>query len=325
MWSYILYNLNQYTYTYVSIANSEHRRVEMTSYFSDRERGPSPRINEEITGDVWGGIISLIESCIRNDYFGEEFPALCPDGYGVIGLDKRAMALTIRAELPELNWPQDMNNLAWGIDLTNPPTTLTILDLIEFCHRSVAKPIQDDYHSFFVHHHLSFDRQRGQAEFREKIERILARNGLAYELQDNGQIVRLGSPILREDLQALVFQTGDTHLDALLEASRAKYFDPDPSVRRESLEKLWDAWERLKTVIDPTDKKKSITILLDKASSEPHFRERLEREAKELTDIGNNFMIRHTETGKTPISSNEQVDYLFQRLFALIYLLLKVL
>ena len=114
-------------------------------------------------------------------------------------------------------------------------------------------------------------------------------------------------------------------MDGLLEAARAKYLNPDLSIRRESLEKLWDAWERLKTLLDASDKRRSIGILLDKASAEPEFRARLETEARELTDIGNSFMIRHTEIGKTAIADSQQVDYLFQRLFALTYLLLRSL
>jgi hypothetical protein len=62
----------------------------------------------------------------------------------------------------------------------------------------------------------------------------------------------------------------------------------------------------------------------DKASVEVNFRQRLEQEARELTDIGNNFMIRHHESGKIPIHSGEQVDYLFHRLFALIHLLFEI-
>lgn len=108
----------------------------------------------------------------------------------------------------------------------------------------------------------------------------------------------------------------------MLETARAKYLDPNLQVRLEALEKLWDAWERIKTLEYPADKKKSIKILLDKASNEPNIRARLDREANELTEIGNKFMIRHTEAGKTPITSSAHVDYLFHRMFALIYLLL---
>ncbi|SRR6266487_4169905 len=293
------------------------------SYFSDRERGPRPRIKEDINAATWGGIVTLIENLANNSYFGADFPYLCGDGYGVAGNDLRSIALAIRAEIPDLNWPEQMDSLIRRIDLQHPPT-LAILDLIEFCYRIVAKPIQGNYHPFFAHYHLEFNREEGRAEFLEKINRILGRNELSYELLESGDIVRLAPPVLQETLAAATFQTGDKHLDELLESARSKYLDPDPKVRRESLEKLWDAWERTKTLEDPADKKKSVSMILDKASAEPHFRERLDREAKELTEIGNNFMIRHTETNKTPIQSSEQTDYLFQRMFALVLLLLRM-
>ena len=93
-------------------------------------------------------------------------------------------------------------------------------------------------------------------------------------------------------------------------------------MRRESLEKLWDAWERLKTIEPGRDKKEGIAALLDDAAAEPEFRSRLEREARELTDIGNTFMIRHSETDRVQIAEAEQVDYLFRKLFAMIRMLL---
>ncbi len=94
-------------------------------------------------------------------------------------------------------------------------------------------------------------------------------------------------------------------------------------MRRESLESLWDAWERLKTLEPGRDKKESTARILDRASQEPVFRGVLETEARLLTDIGNNFMIRHAEINKTPINDDEHVDFLFHRLFAVIRLLLR--
>lgn len=72
------------------------------------------------------------------------------------------------------------------------------------------------------------------------------------------------------------------------------------------------------------DKKKSAGLLLNKASAEPNFRAQLATEARELTEIGNKFMIRHRETDKVPIQVSGHVDYLFQRMFALIRLLLNM-
>ena len=86
---------------------------------------------------------------------------------------------------------------------------------------------------------------------------------------------------------------------------------------------MWDAWERLKTIEPGKDKKAQATALLARGSKEPNFLARLDKEAMELTEIGNKFMIRHTETDKTPITESAHVDYLFHRMFSLIRLLLK--
>ena len=109
---------------------------------------------------------------------------------------------------------------------------------------------------------------------------------------------------LQEALAETVFHTGDKALNELLEDARHKFLNRDLKVRRESLEKLWDAWERLKTIEPGKDKKVQATALLAKASIETSFQERLKKEARELTDIGNKFMIRHTETDKVPISES---------------------
>jgi hypothetical protein len=63
--------------------------------------------------------------------------------------------------------------------------------------------------------------------------------------------------------------------------------------------------------------------LLKKAAAEPNFCKTLHNEALELTRIGNDFTIRHSETYKVPLELSEHVDYLFHRLFALIRLLLR--
>jgi len=282
-------------------------------YFSEREFGQKPRTENEIGANIWGGLVAYINGLIDNGYFGDKFPEMCPDNDGVVGTNKSTMSLAVSAEFPEIKIP---------LDASETPPTLIILDFLEFCHEHIAKPIQGYFHKFWGMHHLSFDTESGQAEFRQRVNRILSRNGIAFELQDNGQIARLAPPIVSDYLKGAIFQTGDSFLDLMLETARAKYLDPSLQVRLEALEKLWDAWERIKTLEQPADKKKSIGILLDKASSDPKFRERLEREAIELTDIGNNFMIRHTEMTKTPITSSAHVDYLFHRMFALIYLVL---
>jgi hypothetical protein len=284
-------------------------------YFSEREAGPPARIVEEIGASVWGWITVYISGLADNGSFGGAFPDLCPDNDGVVfGTNENTLSLCLAAEIPGVAWPLAPETI---------PPTLTVLDFIEFCHRHVAKPAKGYYHPYWNHYHLSFDVDVGQAEYRQQINRILARNGLAFELQENGQIARLIPSPVQAELQSAEFRTGDEHLDRMLETARQKYLSPDPTLRRESLEKLWDAWERLKSLDDQRDKKKSAKLMLDRVSVGPQFRSRLEAEAHELTGIGNEMMIRHTEVDKEPIQSSEHVDYLFQRMFAIVFLVLR--
>lgn len=152
---------------------------------------------------------------------------------------------------------------------------------------------------------------------------MCARNGVAFEMMPTGQIVRLLPPVLGEDLRRTVFNTGDRTLDNMLDECRAKFSDRNPLVRREALERLWDAWERLKSLADPNDKKRSVKIILDAITSETALRARLEAEATELNSIGNSHLIRHSEISQVPVIDVDQVDYLFHRLFAMIQLMLR--
>lgn len=284
-------------------------------YFSDREQGPRARTEENISQVVWGGIAATIESLVADASFGESFPDVCGDGGAIVGTDWRKWYNVMRAEASDIEWPFSVNEV---------PTTLKILDLVEFCYLHISKPTQGVYHSFYKHHHLSFDRAAGQSEFRSRLNRIFARNGLAYQLDEDGTIIRLAPVVLREQLLAAVFETGDATLDAMLESAKTKFLNPDPEVRREALEKLWDAWERIKTIEPGKDKKAQVAAILDEAASEPNFRALIEREALELTKVGNDFLIRHSETNKTAIQANAHVDYLFHRLFSLIWMLVSL-
>ena len=202
------------------------------------------------------------------------------------------------------------------------PDTLLVLDFIEFVYGAVAKPVPGKYHDFFSHHHLTFDQEAGKEEFRATINRLFSRNGLAFEMLTSGRIVRVLPPVLGDDLRRTTFNSGDRTLDVLLEECRVKFSDRNPLVRREAFERLWDAWERLKSLADP-DKKTSVQKILDAVTSEPTLRARLEVEAKELTDIGNSHLIRHYEVKQVPVIDIDHVDYLFHRLFAMIQLMLR--
>lgn len=299
----------------------------MSDYFSDRENGPRARTEQVISPVVWAGVVATVQALINSGAFGLHFPERCPDGQAICGCDQDAIAASVVAEMPGLTWPLETTHLVEDdfLEQREPfaPETLLILDFIEFIYASVARPIPGKHHDYFSHHHLTFDQQTGQEEFRATINRVFSRNGVVFEMLSTGHIVRVLPPILGEDLKRTIFRTGDRTLDNMLDECRVKFSDRNPLVRREALERLWDGWERLKSLADPSDKKKSIKIILDATSAEPSLRERLENEAIELTSIGNSHLIRHSEVSQVPVIDVDQVDYLFHRLFAMIQLVLR--
>ena len=119
--------------------------------------------------------------------FGYRYPSQCEDGEGVIGCDQGAFLLALRAEISGISWPLHPGQI---------PDKMTVLDLLEFCHRSVGKPVTIQYHSFWHHNHLSFNRDEGESLFRNDVNLIFARNQLVYEMGPGGRIIRLAPEIL---------------------------------------------------------------------------------------------------------------------------------
>ena len=292
--------------------------MEDNSYFSESESPPLPRDRDDISSEFWRGFAGLISSLVNDGSFAQSFPLPCYDTPLPMDCDRSALGNLFIGENPDMTWP---------LDREQTPKTLQALDAVQFFYRHISRVSQRNPHtsqSFgYQHDHLTkFDRAAGQNDYLRSVNTLFRRCRHPYELQDTGKIIRLVPPVLREILLPIIFNTGDSELDRLLNTSREKFMSPDAEIRSEGLEKLWDAWERLKTYFSP-NKKISAAKLLETAVPERNLRETIEKEAKSLDYIGNNFMIRHTETNKPRIERPEQLDYLYHRMFALVYLLLR--
>lgn len=229
----------------------------MTGYFTDREFGPKSRIIDAIDPRVWGGLHALIQTRLSDHSFGHRFPDQCPDGYGMSGCDVQSFERVLLAEVPGIELP-----LRWD----NPPDTPIILDLLEFCAASIGEPVAGSYHAFFRHHHLIWKRESGLTNFVAAVNVLFSRNGIAYELMPDGQARRLLPAPLAEALATTVFSTGDTETNRLLEQARSRISSPKPEDRQDALEKLWDAFERLKTLESGNGKAAQANALLDRAA-----------------------------------------------------------
>ena len=290
------------------------------SYFSERQRASLPRNVETVSEGAKSSLSAYAEKYVFNS--GED------------------LVSTIQCGACEGTFTANVNEIERNIvratgrkydlefDGTFPTDDIAdIFDLIEIYYDTLRRTPYGIFGCFL----LSQNRSRFTpkcpmkprlSEFVTGINRVFEREKIAFELSDDGEIKRLGAPIVSDLIVETTFRTGDNALDELLETARYKFISRDPAVRKEGLDKLWDAWERLKTLEPGKDKKDSVSVLLDRVAQGP-MRDVLESEALALRDIGNEvFIIRHTEVGKHPLDDDRHVDYLFHRMFSLVYLLL---
>lgn len=226
-------------------------------------------------------LFALVQRRLAENAFGQSFPFQRPDGQVNAGTNEQGMHDDMNGY--RVIWPQEARDATY-----EATTDEQIFELLEYCFEKIAQPTPFSHHSFFSHDHYTFDQAVGRQSFEQEINRLFERNGTAFIMRD-GQIERTAPTVLQSVLTQQEYATGDPALNLLLQASRAKFLSRDLSVRREALEKLWDAWERMKSLSDPTNKRRSTELMLDKTVPEEHLRKRLEAEADQLTQIGNSF------------------------------------
>lgn len=220
------------------------------------------------------GLFALIINGIEQNLFAKSFSEECPDGGDGIGCDtrKRKDALAAYEVISPWDWPKREEGDVFDEYVEVFPEPTQLFDLVEFLYEHAALPNSFSYHSFFRHDHFDYDQDAGREKFATDINRLFERRGLAFELVD-GEVTRIAPTGLQEALASTVFRSGDSQLDGLLETAREKFLNRSLTVRKEGLEKLWDAWERLKTIEPGKDKKAQANAILDKAATEPNLRE----------------------------------------------------
>ena len=286
----------------------------MADLFSDREGLRHPRATSEIDNRTWLAILAMVERRLSDGTLGYKFPENCRDTPSCIGVAVGDFNDYVNGHVPGVFRAITEDNGA-------PPTN-GILDFIELVAEGVGRPIERGYHSYFSHSHFTFDRDAGLADFVEEVNRLFRRAGTQFEMNPAGRIQRLGPPLLRDMIRRSVFRTGDATLDELLRDACNRILSRNANENRFALEKLWDAFERTKTLEPGPNKPAQIATLLDRtaAGTGPRFRAAIETEAATLNRIGNDFQIRHHDHSAEALPKAEQIDALFFRLFSFLAL-----
>ena len=158
-----------------------------------------------------------------------------------------------------------------------------------------------------------FAKYNNANNFAAQVNSLFKSNDVAYKME-RGQIVSTFDVAIDKKAISSIKEKG---LKELLSEADDYYRAGNKQI---AVEKLWDAFERLKTYYSPALDKAASTdkIIDDMSASEPNYQALYKAEFKVLREIGNNFRIRHHETTKIDITDNRQYDYFYKRCLALI-------
>ncbi|EPH12725.1 hypothetical protein [Facklamia hominis] len=167
----------------------------------------------------------------------------------------------------------------------------------------------------------SFSRHTTEYEkFEKEINTIFKLNDISIELK-SGEIHSTNNITIELDSSIRISEVG---IEELITTADDLYRKGNYSY---AVEKIWDAFERIKTYYFPTlnKKKSSEKIIRDISFENENIKKMFTDEFKTLTEIGNNYRIRHHEINKLEISDDLHYEYFYKRCLSLISILLKVI
>lgn len=231
-------------------------------------------------------------------YFDQSFGFWCVDAEDIPG--------TIQDPELEIFLKMRKKNI-WPIDnYCEFYTEDDLLDVIEFLHLHVSKPIDGTFHDWNEcgMHWETFSKNEGQAEFREKINDLLKLYKEPFELAKTGMVLRRAEQGFEKIFEADIpsdNQNIKSRIDAAVQSFRRHGSTIDD--RRQAVRDLADVLEYLKPKVQD--------FLTNK-------------DEKDLFNIANNFGIRHhNDKQKTGYDAAIWLSWMFYFYLATIHVLLR--
>lgn len=153
----------------------------------------------------------------------------------------------------------------------------------------------------------------------EDLNKIFSDNEIGFGLFNN-RLIKTEEHMITDEKIGLLSEVG---LKELINNANKLYDRKDYGL---ATEKIWDAFERVKSYKKPGSKKESIEILLNQMSNnDQNYYNFFESEFSKLTKIGNDYRIRHHEIDKIDIPDERYFRYLFKKCSILILCALEYL
>lgn len=315
--------------------------------FSERNLGHQIRTNENLSFTFWKKLTQILDKMHKSNYFSISYPLIYPIYYDMDSNDYlghissgQIYACDDNRLSEDLNFYID-NDISWPLQIKKKerdwmPSKNQIFDIIEFLYSKINSIESNTYHSeAYYEEGISItvlkpkqNDNSAREKFAKEINTLLSAGKMIYVFDENlGEIHSIISHETRQLIvSALDFKTFylDSEYSQFLKSACELISNPSFEKRYDALDKLWDAFDRLKCYFDPknqNEKKTSCKKILDLFPNNPLFCIDLDKEMKILTDLGNQVRIRHKETYQETLTDSIQVNYLFNRCLAMIVLI----
>lgn len=270
----------------------------MTHKFYSQRAGTNPNLNGLPLGDTVDLFSRVFQQLQTDGYFDEAFGFRCIDADHIKGSVKDIeleMLLTIRKK--DL-WPITEYASNYSED--------DFLDVIEFLHQFVSKPIDGTMHSYggCGMHWETFNKKEGQKIFREKINSVLSHYKNKFELSVEGEVLKKPEKGFEQIFNADV-PSKDTNIVGRINAATTNFRRHGSSIddRRQAVRDLSDVLEYLKPKVQEILTKK---------------------DEKDLFNIANNFGIRHhNDKQKTSYDAAIWLSWMFYFYLSTIHVVLR--
>jgi len=244
-------------------------------YYSARRSGSQAmRLDLDTLKTLFDSVYSHLQT---NGFFDEAFGSFCVDAGDIDGTIGSNVEAYVLFKLMKKNiWPIHEKLEAYN--------EADLFDVIEFLFDHVSEPQQKDYHSWnnCGYHYSDFDKAKGQQEYRNRINPLLARYGEGYELTDKGELM-VGAPQGVQYLLRAQLPTKDATVTEKVHIAVEKFrrYGSSMDERQSAVRDLADVLEWLR----------------------PQIKETLLRaDEQELFKLANNFGIRH-------LRQDQKLDY----------------
>lgn len=236
---------------------------------------------------------------LRNDgYFDEAFGYECVDAGNIPGKVRDIeleMLLSIRKK--DL-WPIHVNGTLYTED--------DFFDVVEFLYQHLSKPIDGTYHSWndCGMHWETFNKVQGQAEYREKLNAVLAHYERPFELTPAGEVLHKPEAGFEQIFDADI-PSKDRNVTDRVNAAVIRYRRHGSTLddRRQAVRDLADVLEYLRD---------QVKLLLTVADE------------RDLFNLANNFGIRHhNDQQKTGYDASIWLSWMFYFYLATIHVVLR--